>query len=55
MERLTRLRRPCKRCDEMFTPSGKYQKFCEKCREYINKNKNINYRKNIKTKDLNTN
>ena len=25
------LRRPCKRCNKMFVPTGKYQRYCENC------------------------
>ena len=26
-----RLRRPCKKCDEMFTPKGRFVRLCKKC------------------------
>lgn len=29
----TRLRRPCERCSEYYTPDGKFQKYCNKCIE----------------------
>jgi len=27
-----RLRRPCKDCGKMYIPTGKFQRFCEKCK-----------------------
>jgi len=26
-----RLKRLCKRCDQSFTPTGKFQRLCEEC------------------------
>ena len=26
-----RLRKPCKRCDKMFRPTGKWNRVCDKC------------------------
>jgi len=28
-----KLKRPCERCEEYYTPTGKFQKFCEKCKK----------------------
>jgi len=30
---VTKLRRVCKECGEMFVPSGKHQKYCLRCIE----------------------
>jgi len=29
-----RLRRPCKKCGKMFTPSGKYCRYCPECNPF---------------------
>ena len=36
--RLT-FKRPCKNCGKMFRPSGKFGRFCDKCRYEANKNR----------------
>ena len=35
------LRRPCKVCDEIFRPSGKYTKVCDDCSKFSESNKNF--------------
>ena len=34
-----KLKRPCQRCEDMFRPTGKFQRLCEKCRGVDNKSK----------------
>ncbi|GAH00965.1 unnamed protein product [marine sediment metagenome] len=33
LEEKPRLRRDCRSCGQMFTPTGKHCKFCPKCKE----------------------
>ena len=40
-----RLRRMCRRCDKMFTPLGKYSRFCDSC---IEKRKKDSFKKRAK-------
>ncbi len=48
------MRRPCKVCDKMFLPNGKFQKLCEKCQLKAMKQAKISYRLKLKQrKDLN--
>ncbi len=35
------LRRPCKKCNEMFRPTGKYTTMCDKCKRFLESNKRI--------------
>ena len=35
------LRRPCKKCDKIFEPTGKYNLICNECNDFSNSNKNI--------------
>ncbi len=32
-----RLKKLCKRCDKMYDPIGKFQKYCEPCKEELHK------------------
>ena len=36
---MARLRRKCKRCGKMFTPTGKFSKLCNECLDKARKKK----------------
>ena len=40
-----KLRRPCKRCDQYFEPTGRFEKLCPSCLEKAWKNKKDKSRK----------
>ena len=39
--RTKKLRRPCSKCDEYFTPTGRFQKLCQECLDKALKGKQI--------------
>lgn len=43
-------KKPCTRCDELFTPTGKYQKLCNKCRDIRHASKETLKKKYYETK-----
>ena len=42
-----RLRKPCRKCSEMFLPSGKFQRICCPCQNKIYKIIGLGKRKRI--------
>lgn len=38
---MTHLRRPCKKCDDMYTPIGRYNTICDTCQKISEVNKGI--------------
>lgn len=35
------LKRPCRVCDKIFLPTGKYEKLCQECKNFSTANKNF--------------